>query len=494
MRLAIWIVMAALLICGAVPAEAAQGERLNVLMITVDDMNWDSIGAYGCTVDDITPNLDKLAAQGMRFERAHVTVAICMPCRAVWMTGRYPHNSGALGFDRINPGVPTMPETLRQAGYFTGVMAKNAHVIPSRHATAFDVNIPASQLGNGREPSLYHQHVRQFLEAAKQAGKPFFLMANSQDPHRPFAGSQQERDRGEKGRKGKKGKKAADADEDEGGDGSFPAVRRTYRPDEVTVPRFLPELPDVRQEMAEYYTSVHRADETVGAILRALDEAGMREKTVVFFMSDHGMPLPFAKTNAYHHSTKTPLIVRWPGVVRPGSVEERAMVNGIDFAPTVLDLAGLPNFDGADGRSFRAVLEGEEGGRDHVYTHINTISSKRSYPMRKVQDRTFAYIYNGWADGQTVFRNESQNGLTMKAMERAAAQDQSIAARVELFLHRVPEELYDVQKDPDALQNLIDHPDYREQVKQYRALLLKEMESSGDPQLQAYRDYLRGKE
>lgn len=471
---------------------AADPARMNVLMITVDDMNWDSIGAYGCKVDDVTPNLDRLASEGMRFERAHVTVAICMPCRAAWMTGRYPHKSGALGFDRINPGVPTMPEALRKAGYFTGLMAKNAHVIPSRHATAFDVNIPPSALGNGREPSLYHEHAAKFFAAAKAAGKPFFLMANSQDPHRPFAGSEQEAQRKQKGRGGKKRKKAKADDDDEAGD-EFPDVHRTYRPEEVTVPGFLPELPDIRQEMSEYYTSVHRADETVGAVLRALDEAGLRESTVVFFMSDHGMPLPFAKTNAYHHSTKTPLIVRWPGVVTPGSVETHAMVNGIDFAPTVLDIAGLPNLEGADGRTFRGVLAGKEGGRDHVFTHINTLSSKRAYPMRKVQDRRFAYIFNAWADGKTVFKNESQAGLTMKAMERAAEQDQSIAARVKLFLYRVPEELYDVQNDPDALHNLSDHPDYRDEIRKYRAMLLKEMESSGDPQLQAYRGYLRGK-
>ena len=85
-------------------------ERPNIVLITVDDMNWDSNGAFGCPVDDITPNIDRLASQGVRFENAHVTVAICQPTRAVWMTGRYPHNSGALGFDPIKRGVPTLVE------------------------------------------------------------------------------------------------------------------------------------------------------------------------------------------------------------------------------------------------------------------------------------------------------------------------------------------------------------------------------------------------
>ena len=489
-RIAVLLLLALLAVNSA---HADDAKRPNILFITVDDMNWDSIGVYGSKVDDITPNIDRLAREGMQFDRAHLNISICMPCRATWMTGRYPHNSGALGFDRINPGVPTMPETLRQAGYFTGLMAKNAHVIPSRHATAFDVNIQAGELGIGREPSLYYQHAKAFLQQAKAAGKPFFLMANSQDPHRPFAGSAQEKQREGQGRGKAKKKKKAD-DEHEAGDGKFPGVRRTYKPEEVTVPRFLPELPDVRQGMAEYFTSVHRADEIVGAVLRALDEEGLRESTVVFFSTDNGMALPFAKTNTYHHSTKTPLIVRWPGVTRSGSREGRHMVAAIDIAPTMLDIVGLPNLDGADGRSFKPVLEGKpQDDRDLIFAHINTISSGRSYAMRKVQDRQYGYIYNAWSEGKTVFKNESQNGLTMKAMQRAAEQDQSIAARVRLFLYRVPEELYDAEKDPDALHNLIDHPDHQDEVRKYRQVMLRQMEATKDPETEGFRKFLAEK-
>ena len=118
--------------CGLFSAVASGADRLNLLFITLDDMNRDSIGVYGAKVDSTTPNIDKLAADGLRFEHAHVTIAICQPTRAVWMTGRYPHNSGALGFNRIQPGVPTLPETLRDHGYYTGILGKTEHVVPSR--------------------------------------------------------------------------------------------------------------------------------------------------------------------------------------------------------------------------------------------------------------------------------------------------------------------------------------------------------------------------
>ena len=98
--------------------------KLNVMFITLDDMNRDSVGIYGSKVKGTTPNIDKLARQGLRFEHGHVSIAICMPTRAVWMTGRYPHNSGALGFTKINPDVPTLPETLLKNGYLTGILGK----------------------------------------------------------------------------------------------------------------------------------------------------------------------------------------------------------------------------------------------------------------------------------------------------------------------------------------------------------------------------------
>ena len=448
-------------------------DRPNVLLITLDDMNWDSVAVFGSKVPDISPNIDRLASEGMRFEHSHVTVAICQPTRAVWMTGRYPHNSGALGFDRIRRDVSTLVEALRDAGFYTGLFAKTGHVVPTR-AKAWNEIVQAAQLRNGRDPQKYYEHTRDFLAAAKQAGKPFFLMANSQDPHRPFAGSQQEAGQ-------KKNDKRAKNDQYGGG---FPGASRTYLPEEVTVPKFLPDIPEVRKEIAEYFTSVHRADEITGAVLRALDEAGLRDNTLVMFLSDHGMPLPFAKTNCWRNSTRTPWIVRWPGVVKPNAFDQRHMISGIDLCPTILDAVGLKPLDGTDGRTFLDVLKGKsDESRNSVFTHINTIASRKDYSMRSLQDRRFGYIYNAWSDGETKFRNESQSGLTFNAMVKAAASDPAIAARVNHFVYRTKEEFYDYEADPDALHNLIDDPAHAAKVTEFRRRMRDAMSGSNDPLL-----------
>jgi N-sulfoglucosamine sulfohydrolase len=444
----------------------------NFLLITVDDMSCDSVGVFGNPIPGITPNIDKLASEGLRFEHGHVTVAICQPCRAVWMTGRYPHNSGAFGFDRINPGVPTLPEALQKAGYRTGLMAKHGHVVPSR-AAGFDEIVPARELRNGRSPDLFGKRAAQFFAAAKKDGKPFFLMANSQDPHRPFIGSRQEASAKKRDKKNKSHQYG----------GGFPDDDVIYDPTKIPIPGFLPDLPDIRQELAEYYSSVHRADAITGAVLKALDEAGLRENTLVMFLSDHGMPLPFAKTNCWHHSTHTPWIIRWPGKIEAGAHDKKHVVGGIDLAPTALHALGLPALEGADGRSFLPVLKGgDQAGREFAFAHINTIASKKSYTMRAVIGRDYRYIWNGWHDGTTTFKNESLSGLTWKAMNTEAEINSGIAERVDFYAKRIPEELYQVTKDPDALRNLIKEPTEKSRIAKLRSMLRQHMETTGDPQ------------
>ncbi|MCA9270386.1 MAG: sulfatase [Planctomycetales bacterium] len=441
--------------------------KLNVLLITADDLNFDSLGVTGSKTPDISPNLDRLASEGLLFARAHVNVAVCQPCRECLMTGRYPHRNGGTGFNPIRRDVPTLGESLRAAGYFQGIMAKVAHLAP-QDKFCWDVVVQPQELGNGRDPALYSRHAAEFFAQAKQAGKPFFLMANSQDPHRPFAGSAQEGSR----------KTAA-------------KVRRTYAPSEVAVPGFLPYLPAVRQEIAEYYTSVHRCDETVGALLQALDDAGMRDNTIVMFLSDHGMALPFAKTNCYYHSTRTPWMVRWPGKVKPGVVDDTHMIAGIDLAPTVLDALGLPPIDGVDGRSFLPLLEGKpQADRDRVFTRFHQTAGKRNYEMRAVIDARYGYIWNPWSDGQDVFRNESQSGRTFKAMQDAADDDAEIARRVKLFQLRTPQELYDYQNDPDALVNLIDDAGAQQDKRRLQKLLLEHLEAADDPLAPQFKQWL----
>ncbi len=457
---------------------AAAAGKVNILLITADDLNYDSLGVTGCKVPNISPNIDRLASEGMRFEHAHVTIAVCQPSRSVLMTGRYPHRNGAMGFEPIRRDVPTLQESLRAAGYLNGIMAKVGHLAPLEKF-CWDVVVPPEELGGGRDPGLYYKHAKAFFEKARDAKRPFFLMANSQDPHRPFAGSEQGQARP------RARQRAA---------GGRLSITRTYKPEEVVVPGFLPDLPDIRTELAQYFTSVHRCDETVGQILKALNESGLEDDTVVMFLSDNGMSFPFSKTNCYSASTRTPWIVRWPGKVKPGTVDRDHFISGIDFTLTILEIAGLKKINDVDGRSFVGLLRGEkEDHRGGVFTLFFQTSGKNDYPMRAFQTRKYIYIWNPWSDGKTVFKNEPQSGLTFKAMQEAAKNDPAIAARVKLFLYRVPEEFYDVENDPNALKNLIDDPAVKDQVARFRTELSRQMTTTGDPLADRFaKDFLQG--
>ncbi|SFJ76377.1 Arylsulfatase A [Paenibacillus sp. UNC496MF] len=442
----------------------------NILLITADDLNYNSPGVTGCGVRDVTPNIDRLAGEGIRFRHAHVTSAVCQPSRSVLMTGKYPHQNGALGFEPINDNVCTLQELLRQAGYYNGIIGKEAHLAPTwKFCWDSFITTMDEENGFGRSPEVYYTHTKHVIEQAKQAGKPFFLMANSHDPHRPFAGSEQEL------------KKF----------GRYTKASRHYTPEEIEVPGFLPDLPDIRKELAQYFTSVHRCDETVGEILRALKESGLEEQTLVMFLSDNGMAFPFAKTNCYLTSTRTPWIIRWPGRVKPGTVDEEHMISGIDFMPTVLETVGLNAPEDLNGDSFLPLLTGgKQVHRTKVFTFFTQTAAKRDFPMRCVQNRRLGYIYNAWSDQETAFKNESQSGRTFKAMEEAAQHDEYVRRRTHFFQYRVREELYDFEQDPDALVNLIDEPEYRQQLADFQSDMLNMMESTGDPLTQTFQEHL----
>ena len=471
---------------GTAAGQAPRGgpaARPNILLITVDDLNWDSLGVTGSPVRNVSPNVDRLAREGVRFTRAHVTVAICQPSRNVLMTGRYPQNTGALGFEDIRADVPTLVEALARGGYYTGLMAKTGHVVPSR-AAAWKEIVLARELRNGRSADLYLARTRAFLANARASGQPFFLMLNVQDPHRPYAGSQQEVTF--------KARDAAREDAQYGG--GFPDVEHAYTPSEITVPPSLPDLPEIRRELAQYYTSARRADETTGAALRALDESGLRDRTLVIWLSDNGAALPFAKANVWLNSTRTPLIVRWPNVVKPATVDDRHLLGGVDLAPTILEAAGVPGLAGTDGRSFVPLLRGQrQTGREYVFTQIDEVNSGAAYPMRAVTGTRYGYIFNAWADGKTEMRIESMVGLTFPAMRQAAAIDRDIAARVRHFVNRTKEELYDYTTDPYALHNLIDDEKHQPVARAYRQLLLRHLRASADPQLGPFARFIAEK-
>ena len=441
-------------------SDAFAKERTNILLFTADDLHAESLGAFGGRPSDLTPNLDTFAGESLRFDRAHVNASICAPCRAIIATGRYSHRSGAMGFMKAREDVPDIVTTLQNAGYRAGILGKVGHSTP-KDSMQWDFHFDQPQLGNGRSPELYYQRSKEFLADCKREGRPFYFMVNSHDPHRPYCNP-------EKLIKG----------------AAMPS--RTYDPSEVTVPGFLPDLPGVRAELAQYLNSTRRLDDTFGKVMQALQESGQAENTLVIFMSDNGIAVPFAKCNAWFHSSRTPMLVRWPGVVRPNTTNTRDFVSTVDLFPTFLAATSTPSPDGLDGHSFIPLLRGEtQAGREFVFTQIDSKAGGDAVPMRCVQNGHYGYIYNPFSDGKHWYRNNNE-GKTMEAMNVAAKTDATIAARIELFRYRVPEELYDLRQDPDCLHNLIDHTDHQSTVASLQSQLVSHMTRTNDPMLKAF--------
>jgi N-sulfoglucosamine sulfohydrolase len=446
----------------------------NILLITADDMGGDTPGCFGGPAG-VTPTLDRLAAEGMAFGRAHVAIAVCQPSRSAIMTGRWPHRNGAQGFEPIADGVPVLTGVLREAGYRSGILGKVDHLQPVA-TFGWDFARGMRDLGMGRDPLAYGAAAAQFMAEAAAQGRPWFLMANAHDPHRPYSGSQDEADRFSDDARA-----------------TYPLPSRVFglRDDVGGVPGFLPELPEVAREHREYLSSSRRCDDVVAEVLRALEDAGAAADTIVVFLSDNGIAVPFAKANCYLQSSRTPLIVRWPGVTRPGSREDTAFVSAIDLFPTFCAVAGAEVPSELDGRSVLPLLRGQEqGGRDKVFTVFHETAKKGRYEMRCRQDARYGYIWNEWSDGTREYRAENMMGRTWPAMLAAAETDDQAAKRTRFYLDRVPEELYDLRTDPHSLTNLAEEPACRDVLAAAREDLHTWMVETGDPLLDTYRAFL----
>jgi N-sulfoglucosamine sulfohydrolase len=445
----------------------------NILIVSADDLAYNSVGAFGCSIPDITPNIDQLAREGIRFTHAHVNTAVCQPCRQSWLTGRFPHNNGAEGFEPIGHDVPTLPEQLKTLGYVNGILGKEIHHQPVERFfwdyIPFKTELDSIwRKGHSRDPDLFYQYAARFFKMAKEQKKPFFLSANSHDPHRPFIGSR--------------------IDTLTWGD-NMPPVTRQFTPDEVDVLGYLPDIDNVRKEVAQYYGNVYRCDQNIGAVLKALRESGLEENTLVIFLSDHGAAFPFSKAQCYLNSTKTPMIVKWPGKITSGTVDSSHFVTGIDLMPTIMEIAGLPPVPKLDGKSFLPLLQHKtQKNREYAFSSFYQIFAKIRYPMRCIQNEEYGYIYNFWADDQLEIRGDATGGLTWRAMIEAGKNDPEIAKRVELFRHRVTEEFYHFKEDPDGLHNLAGDPAYAEELNVFREKMLEMMKKYNDPAYEAFRD------
>jgi len=459
--------------------QASEKERLNILVLTIDDMNCDSVGAFGCSTPDTTPNMDRFAAESLRFMHAHVLTSSCIPSRNAVQTGRYLYNSGIEGFyqvprDQVN--YKTTPEVLRENGYFTMIRGKSYHTSPYEPFPAWDINFDreVKKKTNVRDAKSFYGHTKRAVAAAKASGKPFYYALDIHDPHTPFYSFSY-----------KKGVVSGTLARDD----IHNRPSRIFAPDEITMPGFLADTPLTRREVTAYYNSVRRADDAFGNVIRALKDTGVFDRTLIVFFSDHGMPFPFAKTSMYYHSTHTPLMVRWPGVTREGAQDVEHLIGTVDIFPTLLDVAEIETPRGLDGRSFASILRGtSQADRDFTYVMYEENAGGHRQPTRAVLSKEYSYICNLWSDGERVFETVTNGMASTAEMKRLAEEgDEYMHQRDELYTYGVPEQFFDLARDPDALNNLIANPEYEALIETFRDRMVETMESSSDPMLDIYR-------
>ena len=437
----------------------------NILLITLDDMNWDSPGVYGATVPDITPNMDRLANEGIRFEKAYVQAPNCSPSRSVIQSGLYPHQSGMRGFFYVDPTSKTLPEILKSNGYFTGVINKPSDSSLSPDFDRYwDISIGIKG-AEKRSAQSYSKLLQSFLKQSRKEDKPFYCVVNIADPHKPFFNDP--------------------ISINKGFDAFTPS--RLYSLNDVEVPLFLPDHTEIWQEVLNYYNSVKRGDDCVGTIIKALKESKMDENTVVVLLSDHGMPFPFAKSSIYPNGIRTPFIVSWPDRIKKSSVNKTNLVSAIDFAPTIIDLIGLSIPNEFEGKSFYpSLLEEETEPNRYVFAQYDENAGGVPRPSRTVISNKYGYIFNPWATGKYPFKSAADSHTTYKTMKKLSNSDHKVGTRFNHWVYRTIEELYDYENDPNALNNLIDNPQYSEVLNELRKQLIIKMEETNDYVLPAF--------
>lgn len=431
----------------------AEAPKLNVLLILSDDHSYPHVGCYGNT-DIRTPNLDKFAAQGMRFDRAYVTTPQCVPSRASIFAGRSPVAINMTRFTAPLPrDVKTYPEALRAAGWFTGVAGRTYHMDGARTSeesreildryklSSFPDRFDFVKTAGDNAVSL--AQFREFLDA-KPAAKPFFLQLCSNDPHRPLTTSG--------------------------------AVK--HDPARIQLPAHFPDTQLVREDFARYYDEIAHFDIFFGEVMAELEKRGVADHTIVAFMGDNGCAQYRGKGTLYEFGIHVPLLVRWPGKVKPGSVTSE-LISGEDLAPTFLEAAGTPVPPEMTGKSFVKLLRGESfEGRKFVFAqrgaHGSSLPGNSSgFDLgRVVVTKTHKLIYN--ALGQLPYWPVDFAGDAMwkelVQLHEAGKLDPKVDQRY--FAKTRPMfELYDLEKDPSEFENLAGRAEAAGQEKALKAAM-----------------------
>ncbi len=451
-----------LLLLGLLRNSAAGATPPNILFLLSDDHSYPFLSCYGDS-NVKTPTLDQFAADGMKFHRFFTAAPQCVPSRAAFMTGRSPvaaritRFSSPLARDEI-----TFPEVLREkAGYFVGVCGRSYHLDGSGPQGGGAVGELLQKHGLRTFAQRFHYvktgsdtatptQMAEFLDL-KPADKPFFLWVNFSDPHHVW---------------------------------NAPAEFRPS-PASLKLPPHWPDLPAMREQLADYCAEVNRLDRSVKAILDLLAARGLATNTLVVFAGDNGAALPHGKGSLYDPGSNVPFLVRWPGVVKPGG-ESRALLSGEDLAPTLLAAAGVPGLAKMSGESFLPLLKGQaHTPRQHIFIErgphgsapITVNMNNNGYDLaRAVRSDRYKFIYNctPWIPYAPV---DSAGGPAWTQI-KAANTDGQLAPGVSATYFTTPRpvyELYDLDADPSELNNLSGKPALAEIERELRVALAEKM-------------------
>lgn len=432
---------------------AAQERAPNFLLIIADDVTYNDLPLYGGPNIE-TPNIDSLARQGLTFDRAYLSMAMCNPCRTELYTGLYPFRNGSSwNHSAARPGTQSVVDHLGGLGYRVGLSGKK-HVGPD-DSFRFE-NVPG--VPNPREitpePKFDTTEIREFI--ARDPNEPFFLVTAFHEAHAPWTVGHPER----------------------------------IDPEKLALPRNMADTQRTREQFATYLAEIVAWDVQVGTLLDALEETGQSDNTVVILTSEQGSAFPGNKWTNWNTGVHTALIVRWPGVV-PEGARTQALVQYADILPTLVAATGADGGGEFDGSSFLPVLSGESTHhRDFVYLMHNNVPEGPPYPIRAVVDEQWHFIRNLTPD-RLYFEKHMMGGFRANWFWESwlAATgpwgDSPINRRaVELvnrFMRRPSEQLYDTESDPYQMKNLAGDLDLAPVRNRMRAALGRWMLMQGDP-------------
>ncbi|MEM9157950.1 MAG: sulfatase [Verrucomicrobiota bacterium] len=447
-------------------------DQPNILLVLSDDHSVPHLGAYGdenCIRLGLTPHLDRFAAEGMRFDRAYTSAPQCAPSRTAIFAGRSPVGLGATRFAQ-----PARRETrfftdvLRENGYWVGLDGRHQHLDGKTrdhsHVTELLVEMGVREEEFERRFDHFVRGVKtkgeelekvdEMMEAALDKvpeGKPFFLYFGFSQPHRKWG------------------------DDHEGID-----------PARLALPPDWPDLPEIRLDYARYLSEVGDLDRGFGLIDSVLEKRGLKANTLVIFMGDNGEALLRGKGTLNTRGIHVPLLARWPGKIKPGSISDE-LVSGVDIAATILEAADLGAPPGMTGMSFLNELRGESfEGREYVFAergwHAGPLVRTDGLDLsRSVTTRRFHFVYNAIPERiySPVDMRKNLAWLKMQALNERG----ELSSLHERLYFRVPRpifELYDLERDPFQLENLAGSRELRSVEEELRVALDKWMVRESD--------------